>query len=206
MLSTEEIVVPKAMELVKTPEDLVLYFQDFKHNLSGGSGNLPKVINFDTIVFRYFNEASLPRFTFYPSDLFIEAKEGSCYDLALLSYKVLCSLGYKCDMLHFGWTPKEASGFGIVSCWHMVCRFWVGESWFVLQGFLYKSKVCILGPFSSLEEFVRGLTLILIKELKKASLSIAFVDSLEFGDTKEVPTSIRKLYPTTLSSETLGYW
>ena len=81
------------LELVRvtSPEKLVDFLQSFKHDFRY-STNLSKV-NFDYLVKQYFTNNSLPSFTFTPSNLVLSRKKGSCYDLSLLSYKVLTGLG-----------------------------------------------------------------------------------------------------------------
>jgi len=193
------------LELVRvtSPEKLVDFLQSFKHDFRY-STNLSKV-NFDYLVKQYFTNNSLPSFTFVPTDLVLSSKKGSCYDLSLLSYKVLTGLGYKCDILHFGWTPKESTSLGIVSCMHTVCRYKSKRGWYTLHGFLYGNKVSILGPFSSVSSFAKIFSSIIEKGSKRDSISITFIDSLSF-ESKAVPSLLTRLYPVEKDTSELRYW
>jgi len=188
---------------LKSPEALLEFLKPFKHNFRY-STNLSSV-NFDYVVYKYFSQGSLPSFTFSPLSSFLGSREGSCYDLSLFSSRILLSLGYKCDILHFGWTPRGSSSLDILSCMHTVCRFWSGSSWFTLHGFLYKDGVRLLGPFFSLGDFVSTFTSLLRESTKRDSVSISFVDSLRFS-SMELPTSLVRLLPRLREESPLTYW
>lgn len=192
-----------SLDFIKSPEDLLEYLKGFGHDFRY-STNLSN-IDFDYVVDQYFCKGSLPSFTFAPLSFTLESRRGSCYDLALLSCKVLMDLGFSCDIFHFGWTPKKSSSLSILSCMHTACRFWVGGDWYLLQGFLYRGEICILGPFSSLEAFIKEFSFIILRELKRDNISITFIDSLGFG-FKEVPISLSRLYPVVCGPKPLGYW
>jgi len=199
MISTSS----SCLDLIKTPESLVNYLKGFEHDFRY-STSLSRV-NFDYVVDQYFSKGNLPSFTFLPSKTFLESGKGSCYDVALLSCRVLSGLGYKCDILHLGWTPRDSSSLGILSCMHAVCRFWSGTSWFTLHGFLYKDTVRLLGPFYSVDDFVKEFSSIIRKFSGRSNSNITFIDSLQFFN-KEVPTFCQGLFPVKSSLVPLGYW
>lgn len=186
-----------------SPEALLEFLKDFKHNFRY-STNLSSV-NFDYVVYKYFVGGSLPSFTFSPLSSFLSSREGSCYDLSLFSSRVLLGLGYKCDILHFGWTPRGSSSLDILSCMHTVCRFWSGSSWFTIHGFLYKDGVRLLGPFYSLEDFLLTFTSLLRESTRRGFVNVTFVDSLRFNG-KELPASLVRIFPQVEEERALTYW
>lgn len=146
----------------------------------------------------------MPSFTFTPFSLVEKNNQGSCYDLSLLAYHRLVEAGYKADLLHFGWTAREDTSLGVLSCLHMVCRFWEDNQWKVFQGCLYNLPVDIWGPFDSLEKFIDYATR-LIKNESQRDIKINFIDVLSF-ENKRTPSRIHRVYPENKLETDLAYW
>jgi hypothetical protein len=179
---------------ITSPDKLVEFLQDFSASVEI-TGWVNKV-SYKYVAEQYLNN-KISAATFIPSNVFLTNRSGSCYDLALFSCSVLSVMGHKCDILNFGWNTD-------IPAVHASCRFWEGEQWYTIHGFLYGRETCILGPFVSLEEFIKGFSNV-VKMDTGRDMKMVFVDSFgfeEFGN----PTLITKLYPIEKKIEKLEYW
>jgi hypothetical protein len=190
------------LDEIRKPEELVEFFGGFRHNFRYPSSLTTEGI--DLTLDKYTNYSKLPRVAFPTKEEVLISKECSCYDMAFISYHILTELGYKCDILHFGLTPKDSSSLSILSCRHSMCRYWVYTRWYALQGFLYKLPVSLLGPFLSMEDFLASMASTVSKILSRPT-GITFLDVWNF-ESDYLPTLITRLYPTYVPTSKLDYW
>jgi len=180
---------------IKTPEELMVYFNDFNHDYLNAD---LKNLDLHELIYQYFGNNRIPVSAFLSFENFVKNKKGSCYDFSVFSRYILYNLGYQSDVLHFLWTPDNTSkSFAFLPdiirerLHHSVCRFVVDNLWYVVNGFLYGANIEIVGPFSSLNDFVLEFN----KKIKKnINSDIISVDSWSF-DENYFPSGITKLYP-----------